>query len=49
MKVSIDELLIELSNLIGKDRAVLILLSQVLEDGYGELIEIAHHDIEIEG
>lgn len=47
MKVSIDDVLLELSNLIGKDRAVLILLSQALEDGYGELIEIAHQDIEI--
>ena len=42
MKVSKDEVLIELSNLIGKDIAIL------LEDGYGELIEIAHQDIEIE-
>lgn len=49
MKVSIDEVLLELSNLIGKDRAILILLSQALEDGYGELIAIAHQDIEIEG
>lgn len=48
MKVSKDEVLIELSNLIGKDRAVLILLSQALEDDYGELIAIAHQDIEIE-
>ena len=48
MKVSIDKVLLELSNLIGKDRAVLLLLSQALEDGYGELIEIAHQDIEIE-
>ena len=47
MKVSIDEVLIELSNLIGKDRAILLLLSQALEDGYGELIAIAHQDIEI--
>lgn len=49
MKVSIDEVLLELSNLIGKDRAILLLLSQALEDGYGELIAIAHQDIEIEG
>ena len=48
MKVSIDDVLLELSNLIGKDRALLILLSQALDDGYGELIEIAHQDIEIE-
>ena len=48
MKVSKDEVLIELSNLIGKDIAILLLLSQALEDGYGELIEIAHQDIEIE-
>jgi len=48
MKVSIDKVLLELSNLIGKDRAVLLLLSQALEDGYGELIEIVHQDIEIE-
>jgi hypothetical protein len=47
MKVSIDEVLLELSNLIGKDRAVILLLSQALEDGYGELIAIAHQDIEI--
>ncbi|STP01909.1 hypothetical protein [Haemophilus paraphrohaemolyticus] len=48
MKVSIDDVLLELSNLIGKDRAILLLLSQALEDGYGELIAIAHQDIEIE-
>ena len=48
MKVSKDEVLIELSNLIGKDIAILLLLSQALEDGYGELIAIAHQDIEIE-
>lgn len=48
MKVSKDEVLIELSNLIGKDIAILLLLSQALEEGYGELIEIAHQDIEIE-
>lgn len=48
MKVSKDEVLIELSNLIGKGIAILLLLSQALEDGYGELIAIAHQDIEIE-
>ncbi|WP_226396026.1 hypothetical protein [Haemophilus sp. Marseille-Q0026] len=48
MKVSKDEVLIELSNLIGKDIAILLLLSQALKEGYGELIEIAHQDIEIE-
>ena len=48
MKVSKDKVLIELSNLIGKDIAILLLLSQALEDGYGELIAIAHQDIEIE-
>ncbi len=47
MKVSIDDVLLQLSNLIGKERAILLLLSQALEDGYGELIEIAHQDIEI--
>lgn len=46
MKVSKDEVLIGLSNLIGKDIAMLLL--QALEDGYGELIAIAHQDIEIE-
>lgn len=47
MKVSIDDVLLELSNLIGKDSAVILLLSQALEDGYGELMAIAHQDIEI--
>ena len=48
MKVSKDEVLIELSNLIGKDIAILLLLSQALKEGYGKLISIVHQDIEIE-
>lgn len=47
MNVSKDDVLIELSNLIGKDRAVLLLLLQALKDGYGELISLAHQEIEI--
>ena len=47
MDVSKDDVLIELSNLLGKDRAVLLLLLQALKDGYGELISLAHQEIEI--
>lgn len=47
MDVSKDDVLIELSNLIGKDRAVLLLLLQAVKDGYGELISLAHQEIEI--
>ncbi|VEB26198.1 Uncharacterised protein [Actinobacillus lignieresii] len=47
MDVSKDDVLIELSNLLGKDRAVLLLLLQAVKDGYGELISLAHQEIEI--
>ncbi|WP_427838244.1 hypothetical protein [Actinobacillus pleuropneumoniae] len=47
MDVSKDDVLIELSNLLGKDRAVLLLLLQALKEGYGELISLAHQEIEI--
>lgn len=47
MDVSKDDVLIELSNLIGKDKAVLLLLLQALEEGCGELISLAHQEIDI--
>ena len=47
MDLSKDDVLIELSNLIGKDQAVFLLLLQAIKDGYGELISLAHQDIEI--